>query len=97
MVQRLHDVITKDQLPDVPEEAAVPVEAPGTIPEPAPLPAVNLGHIFGLMEIVRDHGGQIDVFKLDQLTEYDFGHTIAVDQGRRIARISSTRPRTRCC
>lgn len=78
MVQRLHDVITKDQLPDVPEEAVVPVEAPGTIPEPAPLPAVNLGHVFGLMEIVRDHGGQIDVFKLDQLTEYDFGHTIAV-------------------
>jgi NitT/TauT family transport system ATP-binding protein len=30
------------------------------------------------MEIVRDHGNQIDVFKLDQLTEYDFGHTIAV-------------------
>lgn len=78
MVQRLHDVITKDQLPDVPEVTAVPVEAPGAIPEPAPLPAVNLGHIFGLMEIVRDHGGQIDVFKLDQLTEYDFGHTIAV-------------------
>jgi NitT/TauT family transport system ATP-binding protein len=78
MVQRLHDAITKDQLPDLPEETAVPVPAPGTIPDPAPLPAVNLGHIFGLMEIVRDHGGQIDVFKLDQLTEYDFGHTIAV-------------------
>ena len=48
------------------------------MPEPSPIPAVNLGHIFGLMEIVRDHGSQIDVFKLDQLTEYDFGHTIAV-------------------
>ena len=42
------------------------------------MPAVNLGHIFGLMEIVRDHGSQIDVFKLDSLTEYDFGHTISV-------------------
>jgi NitT/TauT family transport system ATP-binding protein len=30
------------------------------------------------MEIVRDHNSQIDVFKLDTLTEYDFGHTIAV-------------------
>jgi NitT/TauT family transport system ATP-binding protein len=30
------------------------------------------------MEIVRDHGGQMDVFNLDQLTEYDFGHTLAV-------------------
>lgn len=75
MVQRLHDVITKEQMPDLPEEAA---PAPDAIPIPAPIPAVNLGHIFGLMEIIRDHGGQIDVFKLDQLTEYDFGHTIAV-------------------
>jgi NitT/TauT family transport system ATP-binding protein len=77
MVQRLHDVITKEQLPDVPEEPA-PVAAINALPEPAPIPAVNLGHIFGLMEIVRDHGSQIDVFKLDSLTEYDFGHTIAV-------------------
>jgi NitT/TauT family transport system ATP-binding protein len=78
MVQRLHDAITKDQLPDLPEAPAVSAPAIGGIPEPSPLPAVNLGHIFGLMEIVRDHGNQIDVFKLDQLTEYDFGHTIAV-------------------
>ncbi|MGA3068072.1 MAG: nitrate/sulfonate/bicarbonate ABC transporter ATP-binding protein [Tepidisphaeraceae bacterium] len=77
MVQRIHDVITKEQMPDVPEAPAV-VEAPGQIPQPAPLPSVNLGHIFGLMEIVRDHGGQMDVFNLDQLTDYDFGHTIAV-------------------
>jgi NitT/TauT family transport system ATP-binding protein len=30
------------------------------------------------MEVVRDHGGQMDVFRLDQLTDYDFGHTISV-------------------
>src|ERR1700677_4031170 len=78
MVQRLHDVITKEQMPDLPEETSVPVLPPGVLSEPAPIPAVNHGHIFGLMEIVRDNGNQIDVFKLDQLTEYDFGHTIAV-------------------
>jgi NitT/TauT family transport system ATP-binding protein len=78
MVQLLHDVITKEQMPDVPEKPAAVEVAPGGLPEPAPIPAVNLGHIIGLMEIVRDHGSQIDVFKLDQLTEYDFGHTIAV-------------------
>jgi NitT/TauT family transport system ATP-binding protein len=77
MVQRIHDVITKEQMPDVPETKPTPQES-GGLPEPAPLPAVNLGHIFGLMEVVRDHGSMIDVFKLDQLTEYDFGHTIAV-------------------
>jgi NitT/TauT family transport system ATP-binding protein len=78
MVQRLHDVITKEQMPDVPEEQAPAAAPPGGLPEIVPLPAVNLGHIFGLMEIVRDHGGQMDVFRLDQLTEYDFGHTIGV-------------------
>jgi NitT/TauT family transport system ATP-binding protein len=78
MVQRLHDVITKEQMPDAPEGPAPVAATPGGLPEPAPIPAVNLGHIFGLMEIVGDHGNQIDVFKLDSLTEYDFGYTISV-------------------
>ncbi len=30
------------------------------------------------MEIVRDNGGQMDVFRLDAMTDYDFGHTLAV-------------------
>jgi len=77
MVQRLHDVITKEQLPDVPEPTTPPAPETG-MPTPAPIPAVNLGHIFGLMEILRDHGSEMDVFKLDMLTDYDFGHTIAV-------------------
>src|SRR5208337_1866015 len=78
MVQHLHDVITNEQMPDLPPAPAAEPVAIGGLPEPSPIPAVNIGHIFGLMEIVRDHGSQIDVFKLDQLTEYDFGHTIAV-------------------
>jgi NitT/TauT family transport system ATP-binding protein len=77
LVQRIHDAITKEQLPDVPETTATP-EVPGGLPVPEPLPAVNIGHIAGLMEIVRDHGGEMDVFGLDQLTDYDFGHTLAV-------------------
>jgi NitT/TauT family transport system ATP-binding protein len=77
MVQRIHDSITKDQLPE-PGPIAVPDTTPGGMPIPEPLPAVNIGHIAGLMEIVRDHGGEMDVFGLDQLTDYDFGHTLAV-------------------
>jgi NitT/TauT family transport system ATP-binding protein len=77
LVQRIHDAITKEQLPDVPETIAVP-ESPGGMPVPEPLPTVNIGHIAGLMEIVRDHGGEMDIFGLDQLTDYDFGHTLAV-------------------
>jgi NitT/TauT family transport system ATP-binding protein len=30
------------------------------------------------MEIVNNNGGCMDVFALDQLTEYDFGHTLGV-------------------
>ena len=45
---------------------------------PEPLPHVNVGHLFGLMEVVQDHRGEMDVFALDQLTDYDFGHTLAV-------------------
>jgi NitT/TauT family transport system ATP-binding protein len=42
------------------------------------LPAVNTGHMVGLMEIIKDHGGTMDVFGVDQFTDYDFGHTLAV-------------------
>ena len=77
LVQRIHDAITKEQLPDIPQTTAPPI-APGGMPIPEPLPAVNIGHVVGLMEIIRDHGGEMDVFSLDQLTDYDFGHTLAV-------------------
>ena len=39
---------------------------------------VHLAEVFGLMEVLRDRGGQMDVFRLDTLTDYDFGHTLAV-------------------
>jgi NitT/TauT family transport system ATP-binding protein len=77
MVRQIHDVIMGVQLP---EEAPAPA-SPGTPPPMLtlePLPPVNVGHILGLVEIVNDFGGSVDVFKLDQLTEYDFGHTLAV-------------------
>src|SRR6185312_2334110 len=76
LVQRLHDVIVSEHLPEeTPEEKAA--EAAG-IPSCEPLPYVHLGEVFGLMEVVRDNGGQMDVFRLDSITDYDFGHTLAV-------------------
>jgi NitT/TauT family transport system ATP-binding protein len=79
MVQRLHDVIVREHLPEEPAPAAqtsTPAKA-----MPSPIPAVNMGQIFGLMEILRDHGSRMDVFELDKLTDYDFGHTLAVIKG----------------
>jgi NitT/TauT family transport system ATP-binding protein len=72
MVQRLHHVIVSEHLPDEPA-AAVGETAPLE-----PIPAVAVGEIFGLMEVVHDHGGRMNAFQLDQLTSYDFGHTLAV-------------------
>jgi NitT/TauT family transport system ATP-binding protein len=75
MVQRLHDIIVSEHLP---EEPLLDVGAEPGPPKPAPLPSINPGAVFGLMEIVRDRGGKVDVFELDQLTDYDFGQTLTV-------------------
>jgi NitT/TauT family transport system ATP-binding protein len=73
MVHRLHDIIAKEESESEPEPTS-----PNAIPTPEPIPPVSPGQIFGLMEILHDHGGQMDVFEVDQLTEYDFGQTLAV-------------------
>lgn len=80
LVHRIHDVITRDQLPDEPVAGTTVTlpETPGGLPLPGPLPCVNIGHVFGLMEVLQDKGGDIDIFALDQLTDYDFGHTLSV-------------------
>jgi NitT/TauT family transport system ATP-binding protein len=72
MVQRLHDIIALEEQGQAPEPQA------GAIPAPEPIPPVSPSQIFGLMQILRDHEGAMDVFNLDQVTEYDFGHTLAV-------------------
>jgi len=76
MVNRLHDIIVSEHLPEESETPAV-VET-GGIPIPEPLPCVNIGQVFGLMEVLRDNGGRMDVFALDKITEYDFGYTLSV-------------------
>jgi NitT/TauT family transport system ATP-binding protein len=75
MVQRLHDIIVSEHLP---EPTPTPIEGAGGLPMPEPLPRVNLTQVFGLMQVVKDQGGKMDVFALDQLTDYDFGQTLAV-------------------
>ena len=76
MVQRLHDIIVSEHLPEptADEKAAL---AAGK-PSPEPLPAVGIQQVIGLVEVLIDHGGRMDVFALDELTEYDFGHTLSV-------------------
>ena len=53
------------------EDTAVPVDV-------APFLSVGITEVTGLLEILADHGGDMDFFALNALTEYDFGHTISV-------------------
>ena len=86
MVELIHDVVTRVHLPEESEEERVSPAA-ATVPGRrvagpiAPLPAVRIGEILGLLEILADHGGTMNLFDIDALTDYDFGRTIAVAKG----------------
>ncbi len=78
MVERVHDMVTGVHLP---EEAPAP--APGHVAcgPIRPVPAVSVGQMMGLLEILADRGGEEDLFAIDALTDYEFGRTIAVVKG----------------
>ncbi len=78
MVEKIHDAVTGVHLP---EEEPAPVPAlPGraVIGPFVPLPPATVGEMLGLLEILADNGGGMDLFDVDALTEWDFGRTIAV-------------------
>jgi NitT/TauT family transport system ATP-binding protein len=88
MVELIHDVVTRVHLPEEGEEERVSRAAQTTagprrrVAGPvAPLPPVRIGEILGLLEILADHGGRMNLFDIDALTDYDFGRTIAVAKG----------------
>src|SRR5206468_3044423 len=47
-------------------------------PVPEPLPPTEIGQVAGLLGVLAAHGGEMDLFDLDRLTEYPFGRTLAV-------------------
>jgi NitT/TauT family transport system ATP-binding protein len=77
MVERVHDVVAGVHLT---EEEAPALVAPGrlVVGPFAPLPPATVGEMLGLLEILADHGGQMGLFDVDALTDWDFGRTIAV-------------------
>jgi len=75
MVQQIHQIIVSEHMPD---EGEAPAK-PGAIgPSMEPIPCVELGQVIGLMEIVQDHKGRVDVFTLEKLTDVEFGVTLSV-------------------
>jgi NitT/TauT family transport system ATP-binding protein len=75
MVERIHDVLTGVHLPEEPAGAA---HAESAV---VPLPPASVGEMFGLLEILADHDGEMDVFAIDAMTDWDFGRTISVVKG----------------
>ncbi|HEV8001738.1 MAG TPA: nitrate/sulfonate/bicarbonate ABC transporter ATP-binding protein [Planctomycetaceae bacterium] len=75
LVRQIHQIIVSEHMPDEPPTTAkAPV--PGLSIEP--IPCVELEQVFGLLEIVLDHQGKVDVFTLERLTDAEFGHTLAL-------------------
>jgi NitT/TauT family transport system ATP-binding protein len=71
MVKQIHDEIVLDHFPEKP---GAPSEA-GRI---EPIPFVHLGEVIGLMRTIKTRGGCMNVFDLDEMTEYDFGRTLSI-------------------
>jgi NitT/TauT family transport system ATP-binding protein len=72
LVDRLHDLITGHELPDLPEPPASPAAAP--LPEI--LPSAPVGDVIGLVEWLDGRGGQDDVFRIAAETGREFGHLL---------------------
>ena len=75
MIDRIHDIITNAIIPD---EAAVPVPTAAPAQRLESLPYVSISEIIGLLEILDDQKGTVDVFELATRIGKDFGSTIAV-------------------
>jgi NitT/TauT family transport system ATP-binding protein len=75
LVRQIHQVIVSEHMPDEPPTDAKP-PVPGWAIEA--IPCVELEQVFGLLEIVFDRKGKVDVFTLERLTDAEFGHTLAL-------------------
>ncbi len=74
MIDRIHDIITNAIIPD---EAPLVTVHPVSHPI-EPLPHAAPGEIIGLLEILDDRGGRMDVFDLATEIGKDFGSTLNV-------------------
>lgn len=79
-VAEVRETIRRLQLPDEAEPGVLTGHSPAAAAPltPEPLPGVPMGQVTGLLEVLADHGGEMEVGAIDFLTGFDFDHTIAV-------------------
>jgi NitT/TauT family transport system ATP-binding protein len=73
LVDYLHDIITRNEMPDVP-----PPTANQAVRGYEPLPDVLPSEIFGLLEYLDARGGKEDVYRIASDTHREFGQVIMV-------------------
>jgi NitT/TauT family transport system ATP-binding protein len=85
MVDRLHDIITGMEMPDVAAPAAVTFE---------PIPDAGAGEVTGLLEYLDARGGREDVFRIAAETDREFGALISVVNAAELLDFVTTPKRT---
>jgi NitT/TauT family transport system ATP-binding protein len=84
LVDRLHDIITGMEMPDV--------EAPPAAFEP--LPRVSAGEVVGLLEYLDARGGRDDVFRIAAETQREYGQLISAVNAAELLGLVETPRRT---
>jgi NitT/TauT family transport system ATP-binding protein len=87
LVDRLHDIITGMEMPDVAEVAAAPWVF-------EPLPHAGGGQIEGLLEYLDARGGREDVFRIAADTDREFGQVITTTNAAELLGLVETPHRT---
>src|SRR5512132_4290487 len=85
MVDRLHDIITGMEMPDVAAPTAVTFE---------PVPDAGAGEVIGLLEYLDARGGREDVFRIAAETDREFGALISVVNAAELLDFVTTPKRT---
>jgi NitT/TauT family transport system ATP-binding protein len=87
MVDRLHDIITGMEMPDVPA-------SPPAARTFEPIPDAGASEIVGLLEYLDARGGREDVFRIASETDREFGKLIAVVNAAELLDFVDTPKRT---
>lgn len=85
MVDKIHGIITHTYIPDeapaleeIPISATAPTGTNRCFQRITPLPYVNVSEVIGLLEVLEDKGGELDIFDLAVELRKEFGSVIAL-------------------